>query len=213
MLKDDRIFIASFKIFDKYGYKRTNVQDIADEAGVSKKTIYNHFTNKDDLFNKTIEWYAKFVVETYTAFIDDENISSIDKLKRFMLDSSNFMKNRNSNIHRDMILENPHLKAVPNVYIQKNLARMLGRLIDAMKEEGTFRTDYKTEAVVYLMFSAVNGLSSWNSPDILPVSIPELYTTAARIFFTNLLTEKGLKSLDLNSLQDGFFKGNGILFE
>lgn len=36
------------------GYKRTSMDAIAAEAGVSKQTVYSHFNNKDDLFRECI---------------------------------------------------------------------------------------------------------------------------------------------------------------
>jgi AcrR family transcriptional regulator len=41
---------AARVVFGREGYTRASVDVIADEAGVSKRTIYNHFTDKERLF-------------------------------------------------------------------------------------------------------------------------------------------------------------------
>ncbi|MDX3660333.1 TetR/AcrR family transcriptional regulator [Streptomyces sp. ID05-26A] len=44
------IMHAARKVFGRDGYSRAGVDAIAAEAGVSKRTIYNHFTDKEQLF-------------------------------------------------------------------------------------------------------------------------------------------------------------------
>jgi TetR/AcrR family transcriptional repressor of mexJK operon len=48
--KDDEIRRAALALFTRDGYERTSVDAIAAEAGVSKRTVYNHFGDKENLF-------------------------------------------------------------------------------------------------------------------------------------------------------------------
>lgn len=41
---------AALRLFARYGYKRTSMDDIAREAGVARATLYLHFKGKDDVF-------------------------------------------------------------------------------------------------------------------------------------------------------------------
>lgn len=45
----DRIIEVATDLFYKQGYNATGIQQIIDEAGVSKGTFYTHFKTKDDL--------------------------------------------------------------------------------------------------------------------------------------------------------------------
>src|SRR5580692_3564595 len=45
---------AALQLFMRDGFARTSVDAIADEAGVSKRTIYNHFGDKESLFLSVI---------------------------------------------------------------------------------------------------------------------------------------------------------------
>ena len=49
------ILEAAGKCFLKNGFAHTTMDGIADEAGVSKLTLYSHFENKDLLFKAMIE--------------------------------------------------------------------------------------------------------------------------------------------------------------
>lgn len=41
---------AALRLFARYGYKRSSMDDIAREAGVARATLYLHFKGKDDVF-------------------------------------------------------------------------------------------------------------------------------------------------------------------
>jgi AcrR family transcriptional regulator len=48
--RSDEILAAAIELFAKQGFAATEVQQIADQAGVGKGTVYRHFVNKDKLF-------------------------------------------------------------------------------------------------------------------------------------------------------------------
>lgn len=54
------ILEAAFKAFVAYGFKRTTMADIADEAGISRPALYLQFKNKGDIFRAG---FAVFVEE------------------------------------------------------------------------------------------------------------------------------------------------------
>ena len=49
-----RIFKAAIGCFQQYGLRRTTMDDVATAAGVSRKTVYNYFTNKTGLVAEVI---------------------------------------------------------------------------------------------------------------------------------------------------------------
>lgn len=50
--KDKRaaILTAAFSLFGHYGYRRTSIDDIAQEAGIAKGTVYLYFKSKEEIF-------------------------------------------------------------------------------------------------------------------------------------------------------------------
>jgi len=53
--KEKAILDSAREFFFRYGYKKTSMDEIAEEAGIGKGTIYNYFKNKEDLFIRTAE--------------------------------------------------------------------------------------------------------------------------------------------------------------
>jgi AcrR family transcriptional regulator len=59
--KRSRILAAARSVFLSYGYKRVNMNDIAEAAGVSRPALYVLFKNKEEIF---IAAYLRWVDET-----------------------------------------------------------------------------------------------------------------------------------------------------
>jgi AcrR family transcriptional regulator len=62
---------AALKVFAQQGYVRASVQSITDEAGVSTRTLYNHFPTKDALFATVLTDSAARVAERFLQIVAD----------------------------------------------------------------------------------------------------------------------------------------------
>jgi AcrR family transcriptional regulator len=47
--RERRILTAARKLFDRNGYAKTSMEDVAERAGLAVGTLYNYFRSKDDL--------------------------------------------------------------------------------------------------------------------------------------------------------------------
>ncbi|OJW82909.1 MAG: hypothetical protein BGO69_02410 [Bacteroidetes bacterium 46-16] len=53
----NKILGASVELFGQYGFKTITMDDIARRAGISKKTLYQHFANKDEVVKESVLWH------------------------------------------------------------------------------------------------------------------------------------------------------------
>ena len=67
-MKQEQIISAAKKLLGKYGYKRVSMDEIAREAGVTKKTVYSYFKNKEEFLkyflNEEVQNMKKIVEDT-----------------------------------------------------------------------------------------------------------------------------------------------------
>jgi TetR/AcrR family transcriptional regulator, mexJK operon transcriptional repressor len=61
--KRQAILESAFRVFARQGYAQACVQEIADEAGVAKPTVYNHMTDKATLFRHALEAVAQTALQ------------------------------------------------------------------------------------------------------------------------------------------------------
>jgi len=52
--KLNQLLSVALKLFAKYGYKKTTVEDVANEFGITKGALYFYVKNKKDLYEKSI---------------------------------------------------------------------------------------------------------------------------------------------------------------
>lgn len=65
--KEESIIEAAVRVISRYGVRRTTMNDIASEAAISRQTLYNSFSNKDEVLRGTIRHMAGTAVAAVTA--------------------------------------------------------------------------------------------------------------------------------------------------
>lgn len=55
--KKEEILDGAIEAFREFGYDAVNMDQIAEKAGASKRTLYNHFCSKEDLLQAVISRY------------------------------------------------------------------------------------------------------------------------------------------------------------
>jgi AcrR family transcriptional regulator len=71
--KRQAILDAAFTVFARRGYSQACVQEIAEEAAVAKLTVYNHLSDKENLFRHAMEAAADAVMA--------ENLAVVERLR------------------------------------------------------------------------------------------------------------------------------------
>ena len=54
-MKGEQILNAAKKLFTNYGFKKVSMDEIASDAGVTKKTVYTYFSSKEELLKYCIK--------------------------------------------------------------------------------------------------------------------------------------------------------------
>ena len=81
-----KILGASAELFRQYGFKTITMDDIARRAGISKKTLYQHFANKHEVVNDSLVWYKAQMTEACEAVLQEsENpVEAMVRMAAFM---------------------------------------------------------------------------------------------------------------------------------
>jgi AcrR family transcriptional regulator len=73
-----KIMKAAAKVFAAKGFESATISDIIDEAGVARRTFYNYFESKRDVFIRLVESYF----DEYTAILERSHARLVDVLER-----------------------------------------------------------------------------------------------------------------------------------
>jgi AcrR family transcriptional regulator len=65
-----RIIDAAYTLFYQSGFLRTGVDAVADAAGITKRTLYQHFRSKDDLIAAVLECQHQMALQRIRKWAD-----------------------------------------------------------------------------------------------------------------------------------------------
>jgi TetR/AcrR family transcriptional regulator of autoinduction and epiphytic fitness len=94
--KREAIILAAIAEFRANGFEITSMDKIAATAGVSKRTVYNHFPSKEELFAEILnQLWARLTAEPETPYRPDvplrEQMRQMLKAKLQMMGDNNFL--------------------------------------------------------------------------------------------------------------------------
>ncbi|ATW28206.1 TetR/AcrR family transcriptional regulator [Candidatus Formimonas warabiya] len=79
----ERIIQAAIEEIGKYGFRKFTMESIAENLGISKKTIYKHFKNKDALISSAVDFHIELEKQSTLEAVSLPG-SWIEKIKRIV---------------------------------------------------------------------------------------------------------------------------------
>jgi AcrR family transcriptional regulator len=151
------------KHFEHYGYKKTSVDDIARELKISKKTIYQHFSTKEEIFYYIVSKVAQQYMNRMAADLQELPTAKekLDQLVRMIFTESRKWLKQND------AFEFRYKYDIAGLAFQDAYNELLAELIREGIDTGEFR-----EGPVDLTVRFINGIIS-ESMKILSAN-PEL---------------------------------------
>jgi TetR/AcrR family transcriptional regulator, mexJK operon transcriptional repressor len=142
--KHQAIMDAAMRVFLREGFTRASVDTIAAEAGVSKRTIYNHFDDKERLFVSVFRATLDSVTRDFDVALD-ETLGDSDDLHRDFVALARrwlrlFLREDAAALRRLVLAEAAHHPELIGAWaeagamrVNDRVARMLARLTERGK--------------------------------------------------------------------------------
>lgn len=144
-----KIFRSTIEVFNKYGLKLT-VDQIAKNAGISKKTVYRDFDGKEDLFLKLVDYLWDNIKTEEEEALKEEGLPTLVRLRKLL----SAMPSWYSTINLSELSELREL--YPEVYKKVQMRLETGweptiELIKKGQDEGVIRKDIDINIVKMMM--------------------------------------------------------------
>ncbi|HWG63913.1 MAG TPA: TetR/AcrR family transcriptional regulator [Streptosporangiaceae bacterium] len=158
-----RVVAAAAKLFYEKGYSETSMQDVADEVGVLKGSLYYYIKTKEDLLVSVVD----DVRSGSLALIDEaaalSGVTAVERLHHYV--SSNVTYHaRNvcegAVFHRELrrLSEGRrHKLGMEDAGYEKFVAEM----VRAAKREGGVRGDLEVKSFTKYVFAVINSVFAW----------------------------------------------------
>lgn len=187
----ERIIKKATEMFFRYGVKSVTMDDISRELGISKKTLYLHFADKDELV------YQMFSCEMENDECQWEELQNeypnvIERLLKeneFMRDS---FKDMNPSLLHDIKRFHPRTWASFEQHKKGFLLEQAKHTLQEGINEGYFRADIQIDILAVLR---IEQIELGFSPHLFPAntSILDIQFIFMDHFIRGILTENGLQ--------------------
>ncbi|PKL83523.1 MAG: hypothetical protein CVV24_04450 [Ignavibacteriae bacterium HGW-Ignavibacteriae-3] len=196
----NRILLKANDMFQRFGFSKVTMEEIASGLGISKRTLYKHFSNKEHLLKEIISSIKCEVDDFIEGLLSDKSMEFIEKLKRFM----NFIAKQGSRLEgpivKDLMRSHPEFWRDIEEFRKKKAYTNLSRLIEQGTKSGIFRKDVNTEVVVLAYVASIHSLINPEVLARLPISADEVFKDIVKILFEGIFTTEGRKKYNTSTL-------------
>ena len=199
------ILLKVRELYVKYGIKSITMDDVARELSISKKTLYQYVTDKDDLVGKFIENEIELRFEQiYKCF--KIGFNAIEELFEISFFMNRMMRDQNPTTEYDLRKYYPHHFQKTVKARREGMYKYILQNLKKGKEEGLYREDMDVEIIakLYLSRSENNHFSElFTNEEFTSVRLfIEILTYHIRGIATEkgiIVLEKKIKELETNN--------------
>ena len=183
-------------LFYRYGIRSITMDFIASELGMSKRTLYENFTNKDTLILACME-RGRVEQENEMRKIFNSDANTIEKLVRCY----NCIIHYINKTSRSFQLDIEHMRSKVNTEAVKYRDKQFQYFHDILSigvEQGLVRPDLNLEIATALHNSQMMWLCEAKISDSQEWGYAEILKVYTKIFLYGIVTDKGRQVLDDN---------------
>lgn len=187
----DRIVAAARRHFFAHGFRGVTMDDLAEELGMSKKTLYAAFPSKIDLLRAMLLDKFHSIEADLDRIVSRNSPDALTTLHDLLACVQQHAAEIQPPFVRDIRRETPDMFELVQSRRRAVIKRYFGRLFDAGRRAGIFRKDISTRMMIEILLGVTEAL-------INPAKMAELgltpkagFTLIIRVILEGVLTDKG----------------------
>jgi TetR/AcrR family transcriptional regulator, cholesterol catabolism regulator len=193
--KVNKILEQVSELYFKYGIKSVTMDDVARELGISKKTLYEYFADKNDLVAKFLDFHIQKIREVFEVDKDCSG-NAIDHLLYISKILMNFLKDLNPSVHYDLQKYYPDIFKSLFEYKRNNMLDSVKQNIIRGMKEGLYRKDLNPEIIAHIYVNRVESSMDANFLRSKDVTSTELFSEMFTYHIRGISSKKGIEYFD-----------------
>ena len=189
----ERIIEKAGDLFYQYGIKNTSMDELASSLGISKRTIYENFRDKEGILLSLLIKLREERDKHFSVFLSEKyNVVEIF-IKIIEIQQSTPLGN--VKVFQDIHKYYPRAARLMQEDINKNNAFLRSFLRNGI-QQGFIREDLNVDVAAFLVEESTYTYVRASYLEKPPFSFPELFYTMMINFVRGISTEKGIKIID-----------------
>ena len=195
MSKKEKIVNGALELYMRMGVKSVNMDEVATNLGISKKTLYVYFDNKQDLVNHCFQKHYDLVSEMInTSAAQFEN--AIDELFAIDESCSIIMKQINPYLLGELKRYYPNTWALIEQLKQKVLFNIMKKNLNKGIKQEIYRKEIDVDVIAMLMINRIDTLINEEVFPLTQYDFRKLLTEIRIYHLRGIATIKGINYLE-----------------
>lgn|GEM_PF-789923 len=160
--RESEVIDAAVQVFFRKGYAAASIQDVADEVGVLKGSLYYYIDSKEDLLSRIFDEshrQASEIIEEVTAL----DVAPVERIRLFVV---RYVTWYLANFERTTLYFNEwrHLTGARRTRVlnqRRDYDQFIRDLVVAAQERGEIAPAISPKYASFLIHGAVNSVSNW----------------------------------------------------
>jgi len=188
----EKILNGAAELFLRYGVRSISMDDIARHLSVSKKTLYQHFEDKEDLVTQSFENFIERNKKQYES-LTQRAANAIDELAKISICLRRDMTETNHSLLFDLQKYHPKAWSVWIEHKDKFIRESVVRNIKQGIEEGYYRSDINPEVMAAMRIETIPIVFDIRVFPQDKFNLADVQIQIYEHFVYGLCTEKGRK--------------------
>jgi TetR/AcrR family transcriptional regulator, cholesterol catabolism regulator len=188
-------------LYRKYGIKSVTMDDVARELGISKKTLYIHFSDKDDLVMQVLNFESKKRAQEFKK-IYERKLNAIEELLEVNRYMNHMMRDHSTVIDYDLKKYYPEHYAKTQEMRREKMFESVINNMKKGKKEGLFRLDLNEEIIAKLHVSRIMCMTDNSYFSNAELASPQVFSEVIIYHIRGIANENGIKILEENLVKE-----------
>lgn len=159
MQKEQIITQTARGLFFKFGLKKVSIEEIAEQAHISKATFYKYYNNKVDLAESVLEVIFQEDSENFKKILNSD-IDFEKQIKQLVQVHEENFEERSEDFYTDIAKYYPVLDSIVNKHKERMFSYINSFLLENQKLgniRNSLNVAFVSDAIIYLTESAMKG--------------------------------------------------------
>ncbi|WP_267739823.1 TetR/AcrR family transcriptional regulator [Myroides injenensis] len=182
-------------MFLKQGYKTVTMDDISSELNISKRTLYEYYSSKSELIEKSLTYVNKQFLNQLESIIALKQ-DALQEMFSLHHDTQKIFEIDSSAAAYELHKYYPKLGNKQKKYYKKKYVALIKKNLEKGIKEGVYRSDFDVDFVSVFMivsFSAINDLDYFPESEYEHNDKRDLHL---EYHLRSIISPKGMKSLE-----------------
>ena len=186
-----RIVTAARAHFFAHGFRRVTMDDLAEELGMSKKTLYASFPSKAALLQAVLMDKFRNVESDLDAIMAQRSDDTLTELQRFLACMQQHTEEIQPPFVRDIRREAPELFQVIEKRRREMIQRYFGKIFAEGRKAGLVRKDIPVKLIIEILLGAVQAIMNPPKMDELGLDPKTGYSSIVSVILDGVILKKG----------------------